>query len=200
MWFYITVSIVFVFRDSQSYSQAHEWTKPTTKFPHRWIIVHIHARQYDVQVNQHSCSNRGVKCHTDRRSERLLLGTAEGWIKASPLSSYSTNWCCGISPQGQELGQVEAADAPVKEVKKKCSEKWQNWENVRHTHTTKLSMGMQLCDVCLLWYHSVAKEHAFVPLGLLTSSVFLFLLHPSLSFSLSPFDRHWWVWRFGPAM
>lgn len=97
-------------------------------------------------------SDRGVKCHTDRRSERLLLGAAEGWIKGNPLSSSSTNWCCGISPQGQELGHVEAAYAPVKGVQKKCSEKWENWENVRHTHTTKLTEGVQPCDVGLLWF------------------------------------------------
>lgn len=117
------------------------------------MVNHIvDARLDTTQANQHGYSDRGVKCHTDRRSEMLLLGAAEGWIKGNPLSSSSANWCCGISPQGQELGHVEAAYAPVKGVQKKCSEKWENWENVRHTHTTKLSKGVQLCDVCLLWF------------------------------------------------
>lgn len=58
----------------------------------------------------------GLNATQTGRSEWLLLGAAEGWIKANPLSSSSTNWCCGISPQGQELGHVEAADATVKGV------------------------------------------------------------------------------------
>lgn len=84
----------------------------------------------------------------------------KGWIKANPMSSSSTNWCCGISPQGQELRHVEAEDAAIKGAWKKCSEKWENGENFWRTHihthktTTKLSRGMQLCDVWLLWYHS----------------------------------------------
>lgn len=58
------------------------------------------------------------------------------------------------------------------------------------THTTKLSTGMPLCDVCLLWYSSVAKELpsglpclALVPLGLPSSPFFLYL-SVFLSFSL----------------
>lgn len=59
------------------------------------------------------------------------------------------------------------------------------------THTTKLSTGMQLCDVCLLWYCSVAKELpsglpclAFVPLGL-PSSPFSSCISLHLSFFVS---------------
>lgn len=53
------------------------------------------------------------------RQQIRLSGAAEGWMKANCLSSSSSNRCCGISPRGQELGHVEAADAPVKGVLEK---------------------------------------------------------------------------------
>lgn len=97
-------------------------------------------------TGRHVACGTGVKCHPDRRSERLLLGVADGWIKGNSMSSFSTNWCRGISPQGQELRRVEAAYTPVKGVQKKCCEKWQNWEHVRGQYD--ISPSERNCVMC----------------------------------------------------
>lgn len=80
-----------------------------------------------------------LKCHTGRGSEPSLLRVAKRWIKANRLSSSCTNRCCGISPQGQELGRVEAADTTVKGSAGEMT-KWRKCQSPR----TKLSS-------CVMW-------------------------------------------------
>lgn len=62
--------MLFVFGHSQfcSHAEVHEPDRAGNVPTGESQSVYTHA----MQVNQRGCSDRGVKCHTDRRSERLL--------------------------------------------------------------------------------------------------------------------------------
>lgn len=92
-------------------------------------------------TGHHVACGTGVKCHPDGRSERLLLGVADGWIKGSSVSSFSTNRCSGISPQGQELRRVEAAYIPVKKECKRNAGRNDKIDNMSEANTTFLPVG-----------------------------------------------------------
>lgn len=127
-------------------------------------------------TGRHVACGTGVKCHPDRRSQRLLLGVSDGWIKGSSMSSFSTNRCSGISPQGQELRRVEAAYTPVKGVQKKCSN--DKIENMSEANMTLLLVGETvMCFGLGLKDNSPSPPHALnlhlwvFPLPLLASFV-----------------------------
>lgn len=135
-----------------------------------------------------------LKCHTGRRSEPSLLRVAKRWIKANRLSSPCTNWCCGINPQGQELGRVEAADATVKGSAGEMT-KWRKCQTPR----TKLSS-------CVMWVcFDITAPERLKRCPLVSPACGDLLLSclsspSSLCLCASLHSRCWWVWCCDPAV
>lgn len=135
-----------------------------------------------------------LKRHTGRRSEPSLLRVAKRWIKANRLSSSSTNRGCGISPQGQELRRVEAADATVKGSAGEMTK----WRKCQSPRTKSSSCVMCVCfDITapegLNWCPLVSPACTDLLLSCLSSPL-------SLCLCASLHTRRWWVWCFDPAV